>query len=766
MAIFAFILSALMGVTEAGSATSVYTDLWRSPLEEIAAKSQSRIAFRALDTDQLLENQEFALDSYDLVIAKLSASNDAIIRNPEQALAHIRRALRPGGYLAMLILSDPSTTQEEVGRSEDVQDDSLPYPVSPQHWDSLLRKAGYSGLDENTIAPIERYQPTAAAFSALLTTQAEDDRVSFLRAPLETEGIPLSLESLTIIGDDGDISQKLENSVGSHYAEVQIATSVSMGLDIPPRGTVVCLFGLRAMDLELAPSTGTTLTASALEAIQTILRQARNVLWVTSGARSGENPHGNMIKGLLRSVALEMPDIRTQLLDFATSEDINAEVIGKMLLQLEAHSTLVAEERVEPNDKLWCHEPEVFITKDRQVFVPRLRLNPVQNRRYNSGRRLLTHPVSIEDTVVSITPSTSVVASMETNRDHSPKAAGQFTRVRLCHSLLKSIRITDTSNAYFSLGKVADGSIDGLVLLMSTSLDSVVSAPASLVWPAPFINPDSRDQASEALTALSAHIIALGILETATHGGLLVVLDPEPSVGHALAGLAPTHGVKLLLLTTSATRAREHEPPWVFVSSKEPTRSIQHKVPWQTVSTFLDMSTSEEGRTCASRVTHNCLPIGCWKFNRADFIGGRVQLDIDNQASMQQVTARVVQAGSSYCPASGTDPASIRSLSRVGLNEVGALAGQQDQVVVSWDADKIVNVREQPASDRVSFAPDKTYWLVGLTRGLGLSLCEWMVDRGARHLVLSSRRPGIEAAWLEEMAARGATVKVLARSVH
>src|SRR5690606_23617371 len=102
--------------------------------------------------------------------------------------------------------------------------------------------------------------------------------------------------------------------------------------------------------------------------------------------------------------------------------------------QLEAHSTLVAEERVEPNDKLWCHEPEVFITKDRQVFVPRLRLNPVQNRRYNSGRRLLTHPVSIEDTVVSITPSTSVVASMETNRDHSPKAAGQFTRVRLCHS--------------------------------------------------------------------------------------------------------------------------------------------------------------------------------------------------------------------------------------------------------------------------------------------------------------------------------------------
>lgn len=60
----------------------------------------------------------------------------------------------------------------------------------------------------------------------------------------------------------------------------------------------------------------------------------------------------------------------------------------------------------------------------------------------------------------------------------------------------------------------------------------------------------------------------------------------------------------------------------------------------------------------------------------------------------------------------------------------------------------------------ISFLGNKTYWLFGLTGGLGLSLCEWMVQRGARYCILSSRNPNIEAAWLHEMDAKKVVVKI------
>lgn len=706
------------------------------------------MTYRTLDTEQSAKNQNLAQGSYDLVMALFLTPPDAIW-DPDPTLTHIRQILRPGGHMVMLILPEGLATGGETGA----------FKGGIKYWDILLRKTGFSGLDTDTITPTQQGQPETATFSMLLATQAEDDRVSFLRSPLAAaeNKIPLSLQSLTIVGEDRGVSQELERSVGTHYAKVQIVTYPSGKPDIPSGGTAVCFLGLQPSGLD----EGTALTAPVLGIVQAMFRRARNILWVTSGARSGENPRGNMIKGLLRSVALEMPDSRTQFLDFATSDDIRTDIIAKMLLQLEACSVLEAEDRVKHGDILWCREPEVFVDKNGQALVPRLRLNAEQNRRYNSGRRLLTHSVSIEDTDLSITQSGSVVVGDPTQAIRvAPEADGRFTKVKLVHSLLKSIRITETSSAYFSLGTVADGSIDGLVLLMSTSLGSVVFAPSNLIWPAPFINPDSPDQGAEALTALSAHILALSILEIATRGRSLVVLDPGHALGRALAAIAPTHGVQLHLLTTTAA-TQGYGLLWV--TPQEPIRSLQRKLPWKTVSAFVDLSTSEAGRTCASRIIRDCLPLGSTrKLNRPDFVGGDVQLDLDDQASMQQVTARVVQAGSSYCPASGTDTAGITSFPRLGLND-DSLAGQKDQVIVSWDVDKMVNVREQPASDRVSFAPNKTYWLVGLTRGLGLSLCEWMVERGARNLVLSSRRPEVEEAWLGEMASRGCTVKVLAR---
>lgn len=66
----------------------------------------------------------------------------------------------------------------------------------------------------------------------------------------------------------------------------------------------------------------------------------------------------------------------------------------------------------------------------------------------------------------------------------------------------------------------------------------------------------------------------------------------------------------------------------------------------------------------------------------------------------------------------------------------------------------------EPVDHQPLFQCDKTYWLVGLTGDLGLSLCEWMARRGARHIALSSRQPNVDCAWLEHFRSLGATVKI------
>ena len=74
-----------------------------------------------------------------------------------------------------------------------------------------------------------------------------------------------------------------------------------------------------------------------------------------------------------------------------------------------------------------------------------------------------------------------------------------------------------------------------------------------------------------------------------------------------------------------------------------------------------------------------------------------------------------------------------------------------------------------PPSERpVTFRSDGTYLLTGGLGGLGLVLAQWMVERGARHLVLVGRSGATSAAAQDALAAmheRGASVVVARANV-
>lgn len=85
--------------------------------------------------------------------------------------------------------------------------------------------------------------------------------------------------------------------------------------------------------------------------------------------------------------------------------------------------------------------------------------------------------------------------------------------------------------------------------------------------------------------------------------------------------------------------------------------------------------------------------------------------------------------------------------------------------VLSWESSDPLHVQVTSVDTVVRFRGDRTYWLVGLTGNLGLSLCEWMAQQGARYIVVSSRKPKVDAEWLKSMSGIGVTVEVIANDI-
>jgi NAD(P)-dependent dehydrogenase (short-subunit alcohol dehydrogenase family) len=81
---------------------------------------------------------------------------------------------------------------------------------------------------------------------------------------------------------------------------------------------------------------------------------------------------------------------------------------------------------------------------------------------------------------------------------------------------------------------------------------------------------------------------------------------------------------------------------------------------------------------------------------------------------------------------------------------------------VNWAKSNLVPAETLPASSFVHLSSHKTYLLVGMTGDLGRSVCQWLITRGARWVVLTSRCPKIDPRWVKEMASLGAHVIVMA----
>ncbi|RYP60584.1 hypothetical protein DL770_009960 [Monosporascus sp. CRB-9-2] len=726
--------------------------------EEEFGKEAPRMSFKTLNMEKNPAAQGFVEGSYDVLLA-MNVLHVSV--NVETTIVNIRRLLKPGGFLIVgeLTSTDLLFTGMTVG--------TLPgwwigaetgRPWGPlltlDQWNVILKKTGFAGID--TVTPNISSSLPISVFVA----QAVDERVELLRKPLAVTKHPAGVrtDKLAIVGGTTppvfELTRKVSetisfrfqvkeffNTVGD-FASSRMARSVS---DSGPL-SVLCLTDLDKPYLE-------DLTAEAFSALKVLWSASSTMLWVTRGARDA-TPYSNMMTGLAHTVKKEYPNLDVQTFDLdstdrgcANQNDTAVELAEALLRQVALHSW-----GEDADALLWTAEPQIFKSQGRQL-ISRLFPDSEKNERYNAGRR------NIFADARPATETLELVATGDGRGWHQeihkvsplsviPAPTIKHRRVRVAHSLLQSLYVGGMG--FFRLCTGTDVATGEVVLGLSGSSASPATIPEQ--WCFPLLG---MPAASE-LVSLAAYLVAENIVSLTPKGGILLVHDADRALRLAIQAKAKTRNISAIFTTADAQQ--NQDPAVVLLRPNFPQHVLRSVVPASTAA-FVYMSRGAVSQAVKVAID-DCLSPTCIRISEEAMLGHEVNLFVDPEPSVQ-LTQLLSEAWNNAC--------------RVDANEVNhiALEDVSDHIAVGeplapvcWNVTGSVKAKVQPIDSGVLFRADRTYLFVGMAGELGQSLAEWMVARGARCVVLTSRTPRVNPRFIAAMKRRyGAVIKAMSVDV-
>ncbi|KAF3480350.1 Beta-ketoacyl synthase, active site protein [Arthroderma uncinatum] len=744
---------AIFGKLGAAYTSYTYTDIsagFFEKAQEEFAPYRNRMIYKTLDITSSPVDQGFVEGAYDLVVAAnvLHATPDL-----EETLRSTRRLLKPGGYLVMMEFIDESVMRlgviigglpgwwvgRETGRRYSPN-------VPLEQWNELLLKSGFGGIDTHT--PV--YDPVVMPAS-IITARAIDDQITMLKSPLSiAEGsLPSSKRTdLIILGGSKNTTMALVDGVSSylkpHYKSViQINALEDLNVtSIPEKCSVINLS-------DFDGPFWTDITTDRFEKLKALLMVSVNLLWVTWGS-SRDNGDGAMTVGFFRSLFYELPESQLQILTLESPapESGTASLIAERILRLEI--TTGWQRTPSGNGKLWSIEPE-YRMEQGEILVPRVIPERHQNDRYNSAKRKIITEVNLKQAIVTLGWGNNEYNLREQETSSFPTLPG-YRRVRVDTSILSSL-LTPAGRLFVSLGTDLDNG--GRVLSVSPKNASTIQV--SEQWSVPV--DVGRGIDVQYLSFLLGYLSSRNIAALLPCGGTLVAHEPDPGLASMLSRHPAMSGSRVVFTTSNPQLVRRN---WVLLHPRTPSRQLKAALP-RDVSMYLDLSSDWSTVPCTeslgSRISA-CLPPLCEKFDGA-VLGAREssQRPGSHDESIHQLLMDVnAFAVAQLNGVPDGMPMRLYPLSYIVSNTepLGPMS------LVNWHSESEVPVQVEPIFNRNDlFQPDKTYWLLGLAGDLGRSLCDFMVTRGAQHVVLSSRNPVADTQWIEDHALQGVTVSYL-----
>ncbi|KAI0179682.1 hypothetical protein GGR52DRAFT_587215 [Hypoxylon sp. FL1284] len=433
-----------------------------------------------------------------------------------------------------------------------------------------------------------------------------------------------------------------------------------------------------------------------------LLTDAGTLIWVTVG-RLADNPYANMMVGLVRSAVREIPSLEYCFLDFEDDRQVDEYTLAESVLRHQAASRW----RKQDNVHLTV-ETELAFGAGNRASIPRLVNNREMNDRYNSSR------------------------------------------LRVEHSILSAIRIAQHGCMFLVLG---EGSVSGRhVVALSTKNTSTVVPFGGYSIPV-----DIEESSVPGFLRLVAHyVLASFILATLSEGDRIVVHEPDPQFATVLSREAASAKVEITF-TTHTSSVESLSQDWLRVHENISERHLARLLP-NSISIFVNFNAemgvdSMISRICSQISPHCRLETYGMLFGKSSWTPfGSYAKEVLDRLYWAVTRAQTFLEDINESPLS---PPTVTLESLPEPDRVLAL-----DTIVNWTMNTDTFVRVLPIDSQVSFSSEKTYWLVGLSGGLGLSTCDWLVAHGARNVVISSRQARIEQAWLNELRCSGVTIKI------
>jgi hypothetical protein len=740
-----------------------YTDISAGFLEGAAStfsQHKDRMIFKTFDVERDPKEQGYAEGTFDLIVAFLILHATS---NINRCLSHIRRLLKPGGFLVVAEGRDAWDGFAKAGfiwgtlpgwwLRDDARHTLSPH-LSPKEWNGILRSTGFSGVD--TSLPTE-FQQVLSMFC--FVSQAVNSDVKLLRQPLiASSPRKPPIEKLVLVGGQTTRTSSLVEGLRSIFTTNDLASEVyhfrtllDVDYDVVDGHSTV--ISLTEVDKPVFKDMG----PEAFMSLKAMFTTGKTLLWVTSG-RLEDEPFSNMTVGFGNVAANETPDLCLQQLDIANPAGTKPEVIAEILLRF--YRTVG-----KASTFLWTVEPQIVLDKEGQELLPRLRPIPELNDRYNSARRPVLREVKLEKLAGSVTlqrePGSDYFTIREVPRHNAQAFQFQKAEPRIeFHTMYSTLSAVQTPLGYKFLALGVEPETRAKYLALVPSLISVARLPVKSVVPCPHL--DILD--GQLMSTLSAHLVALHVLGPLFGGQTFWAHSPSGIIARALATQAAAKGVRVVFTTDSA--GPEVPESWIrlprYITQSDVEDILSHINP----SCFAAFSNERFENTECQTTLMEYLRSRCKILITAATIysltgsdNGPVSISVLGNTLNQalEYTRRDLLIETIYPPGGArvTFPLTDVVRGAVRSEELLSLA------VVNWTAPEPLPVHVSRLDSMHVFNENSSYWIVGMSRALGLSLADWMIRKGARTLVLTSRKPYIDPKWIASHRKNGANVVIL-----
>ncbi|KAL1881223.1 Type I Iterative PKS [Diaporthe australafricana] len=757
--------------------------------------------FDRLDIEQDPAAQGFELGSYDVVVAcQVLHATQSMART----MANVRRLLKPGGTLLLFeTIKDQLDLQFLFGLlpgwwlSEEPERQSSP-SLSSAMWDQVLRGAGFTGIDlemrdggnEETYS----YSVIMSRLPPLPTTVKDEVVVVVPEAPEKPPSAWLASLQQSIAAVSGGTTPSIQPLL-------QPATTWSNKIAV--------------LLTEVSQPLLHDLDNEALGAVKALATNCKGLLWVTrGGAVECQRPELGLAPGFLRSLRNEYVGRRYSTLDLdpdapiwsGASPAVIARVLHASFGTEDSHQLLLGSSEAPPPDfefaerggaimvprffkdlarnKIASPEPadhsapgsipmapihQPGRTLTLQVGIPGLLDTLAFGESPAGAALLLPHEVEIRPVAYGVNFRDVMVAMGQLNeRVMGLELAGTVTRVG-----------DEAASQGFATGDRVFCLLPGpYASAVRVDWRGVVHMPAALAF----------EEAASMLCVFATAHYCLSVLGRLQRGESVLIHAAAGGVGQAAIMAAKHMGAEVYATVGTPekreTIVREYGIPRNRVFSSRDA-SFSAGVLAATEGRGVDVVLNSLAGTLLQRSFDVLAPYGRFvEIGKRD-LEGNSSLEMkpfSRQATFSSFdllamlhtrmdlihrilkdVAGLISAGA-IKPVHPVTSYSITNMAQAfRLLQTGKHTGKV--VLTMGDRDEVPVVPRAPAAE---FKADASYLLVGGIGGIGRSVANWMVSRGARNIVLLSRSAGRSektAAFISELQDTGCRVKAISCDV-